>query len=503
MSDGRGRDWAADVRLGGSVMGGRRDGDVLSYRGIPYAAPPTGQLRWRDPVAIEPSGGMFDATEFGPAAPQPATPNADGVGRTSEACLTLNVWAPERSGNTLPVLVWIPGGGFKSGSSAQPIYDGSRLAATGMVVVTLNYRLGALGFGHLVRLGPGFEEATNLGLKDVVAALRWVRRYIAAFGGDPDRVTVSGVSAGAYMSGALLGTPSASGLFGQLLMMSGGPFKILPADRAAMHAERLVDALGLQPEEVTRDRLELLPPETFFDAVDMVYASDVGRRNAADVDGLAVVDDHGLTAGALRGHPSTMLREAAARGVRLCFTTTRHEAALWRRLGGAHFETPPRRGVLVDEVAGWGVPVERAAAIADHYLDGAATTAGGVDLAVAREALLTDWIFTLPVAQVARRYAELGGQVWTAQLRIPGRDRTAHFDEIGALFGTAPSDVDRGEARFGVVLRDAVRRFVCDGSPGWTRHADRAVVGLLEDGVSEVDDAYGRLHDLWAGIVRS
>lgn len=492
-----------DVQLAGTVVRGRRDGDVASYRGIPYAMPPTRRLRWRDPVPIEPSGAVLDATEFGPSAPQPATPNTEGAGRTSEACLTLNVWTPEPSGRALPVLVWIHGGGFKAGSSAQPVYDGSRLATAGMVVVTVNYRLGALGFGHLVRLGPGFEEATNLGLKDVVAALRWVRGHIAAFGGDPDRVTVAGVSSGAYLSGALLGSSAAAGLFGQLLMMSGGPFKILPADRAAMHADRLVDALGLQPDEINRDRLERLPPEAFFAAVNTVYASDVGRRNAADIDGLAVVDDHGLTTGALGGHPSTMMREAAAHGVRLCFTTTRHETALWRRLGGAHFATPRSRDVLVDEVAGWGVPVGRATAIVDRYLESAALTAGDADLAGAREALLTDWIFTLPVAQAARRYADLGGRVWTAQLRIPGRDRTAHFDEIAALFGTAPSDLELSEARFGVVLRDAVRRFVCDGSPGWTRHTDRAVVGFLEDGVTEVDDAYGRLHDLWAGVVRS
>ena len=198
-------------------MRGREDGDVLAFCGMPYAAPLTGALRFLPPEAPLPWSGVRDATHFGPAAPQLSLPvfsfiNAAGRSAGDE-CLTLNVWTPACDASRRPVLVWIHGGAFLVGSGATPVYNGAGLAARGdVVVVTINYRLGALGFAQLGLARRGaLRESTNLGLRDQIAALEWVRVNIARFGGDPGSVTVFGQSAGGMSVGALLGAPRARG----------------------------------------------------------------------------------------------------------------------------------------------------------------------------------------------------------------------------------------------------------------------------------------------------
>lgn len=198
---------------------------VKSFRGIPYAASPEGQLRWRPPQPAQPWSGVLDGSRFGPDCPQPAEyPELRGSGM-SEDCLRLNVWTPAKaSTDKLPVMVWIHGGGFRYGSGSHPTYDGEALARRGVVVVTINYRLGLLGF--LAHPGLAAESPThtsgNYGLMDQMAALRWVQRNIAAFGGDPAKVTVFGQSAGAHSISTLLLSPKAKGLFQQAIMQSVG-----------------------------------------------------------------------------------------------------------------------------------------------------------------------------------------------------------------------------------------------------------------------------------------
>ncbi|OIJ63932.1 carboxylesterase/lipase family protein [Streptomyces mangrovisoli] len=202
-----------------------RDRSVTVFRGIPYAAPPVGELRWRPPQPPPRWEGVRRADRFGPMCPQsPTDAAATGVDvPMSEDCLSLNIWTGAAStAEHRPVLVWIYGGGFREGTGAHPRYDGEDLARRGLVVVTFNYRLGAFGFLATTELSEesGHGSSGNYGLLDCVAALRWVRDNIARFGGDPHRVTVAGQSAGAGMVNFLALSPLAGGLFHRAIAQS-------------------------------------------------------------------------------------------------------------------------------------------------------------------------------------------------------------------------------------------------------------------------------------------
>jgi para-nitrobenzyl esterase len=233
----------------GRIRGSESAG-IRSFKGVRFASPPVGAYRFRPPTPPEPWREIRDATTPGPAAPQYALPwfgwiSAAGVA-PGDDCLSLNVWTPGLDGARRPVLVWIHGGGFMVGSGSTGIYDGRDLARrSDVVVVTINYRLGALGYAHLGSvLGDGFEESTNLGVRDQIAALEWVRDHIDRFGGDPGNVTVFGQSAGAMSIGALLGAPRARALFHRAICMSGAADHVLDADMSRQVAERFLGALG-------------------------------------------------------------------------------------------------------------------------------------------------------------------------------------------------------------------------------------------------------------------
>lgn len=200
----------------GKIQGKAAPNGVVAFKGIPYAAPPVGSLRYKPPQPAKPWSGTLKAFDFGKAEAQPKGGIADASSFVqSEDCLTLNVWTPKVDKSRRPVMVWIHGGGFTNGTGAEPIYDGAGLAKRGDVdVVTLNYRLGAFGFLYLGGVGGEQYSLTgNLGLLDQVAALKWVRDNIAAFGGDPKNVIVFGESAGSISVCSLLAMPVATGLF--------------------------------------------------------------------------------------------------------------------------------------------------------------------------------------------------------------------------------------------------------------------------------------------------
>ncbi|CAN5249429.1 carboxylesterase family protein [soil metagenome] len=218
---------------GGTVSGAISDG-VAAFTGIPYAAPPLGDLRWRAPQPVPPWSGVRAATEYGhdcmqvaiddEAAPPGATP--------AEDCLVLNVWRPAElaAGAKLPVMVWIPGGGFVNGGSSTPVSSGAELAKRGIVVVSINYRLGRLGFfAHPALLAAKEGPVGNFGYMDQIAALKWVQTNIATFGGDPAKVTLVGESAGGASVLQLLVSPVTKGLFRAVVVMSGGGRKALTA----------------------------------------------------------------------------------------------------------------------------------------------------------------------------------------------------------------------------------------------------------------------------------
>ncbi len=221
------------IEVDGGQIGGGEDspmGGTRTWRGIPYAAPPVGPLRWKPPQPVPPWKGLLLCSDLGPACPQPpsALPLPLKINTQSEDCLRLNVWSPaKRVTDRVPVIVWIHGtcGGFARGSAGEPVYEAELLSRRGVVVVTFNYRLGVFGWLAHPALSKESPDGLsgNYGLQDQVAALEWVKRNIGKFGGDPDRVTLAGQSGGAACVAALMVSPKAKGLFRQAILQGGGP----------------------------------------------------------------------------------------------------------------------------------------------------------------------------------------------------------------------------------------------------------------------------------------
>ena len=237
------------ARIESGALVGEAHENANVFRDIPFAAPPIGELRWAPPQPAKPWTGERMATAQGVSCPQPitATPNSGGAnGATSEDCLQLNVYAPKAASHT-PVMVWIHGGSHRTG--AGWVYDGQNFARDGVVVVTINYRLGALGyFAHpaLTKAAKPGEPVGNYGLMDQIAALKWVQRNIAAFGGDPKNVTVFGESAGGMSTLSLLATPSARGLYQRAIVESGvGWFQPVPLAKKEAEGAALLAKAGL------------------------------------------------------------------------------------------------------------------------------------------------------------------------------------------------------------------------------------------------------------------
>ena len=253
------------VTIDTGALVGAQKGETLVFKGIPYAAPPVGPMRWRPPAKPVAWTGMRDATRYGAACPQgPEHKEAWAqVGAMNENCLFLNVWRPARAGR-YPVMVFIHGGGFTYGAAGEPLYDGAELAARGAVIVTINYRLGRLGFfAHpaLTREDPT-GQLGNYAIMDQVAALQWVKRNVAAFGGDASNVTIFGESAGAGSVQILMGSPVAVGLFHKAISESGaGSSALFPIRGGAVNAEGVgqIWAASVGLKEATPEQLRAVP----------------------------------------------------------------------------------------------------------------------------------------------------------------------------------------------------------------------------------------------------
>jgi len=275
------------VRIDSGKLKGVAEKGVVAFKGIPYAAAPTGELRWRPAVRPAKWPGVRDASRYGAACPQPGDHKEAWarVGATSEDCLFLNIWRPSSSGKH-PVMVFLHGGGFTYGAAGVPLYDGANLARRGVVLVSMNYRLGLLGFfAHpaLTKADPGSPQG-NYGIMDQIEALRWVRRNIAAFGGDPHNVTIFGESAGAGVVQVLMGSPQAKGLFDKAVSESGAGGSVLMPIRGAgtsaeAAGEQWAKSAGLP--DATAAQLRSLPVERLL------------KRSFPFIDGSVVVASPG------------------------------------------------------------------------------------------------------------------------------------------------------------------------------------------------------------------
>ena len=296
---------------------GVADGDLEVFKGIPYAAPPVGELRWRPPASPDSWTAVRDATEFGPACAQtPDEMELDPGTPISEDCLTLNVWTPAVGGAARPVMVFVHGGGFSWGSTHTDWYDGAQFARRGDVVaVTIQYRLGAFGWLHLE--GPGgakYAGSGNNALLDQIAALEWVRDNIAEFGGNPDNVTLVGESAGAISIGSLLAIPEADGLFDRAILQSGSPGLVATEEWADDITARFMSFA----DATTVEDLSEMSTDELLDAADKLYNSGVSETAFHPV-----VDGELLTA-----PPMQILRERGTK-VPILLGTNLDEARYW------------------------------------------------------------------------------------------------------------------------------------------------------------------------------
>jgi len=316
-----------------STRAGRLKGKLsragVVFRGVPYAEPPVGPLRFRPPERLRSWTGIRDATRLGPSAPQAGVENwlvrrfiGSASVRQSEDCLYLNVWTPSLDGRRRPVMVFIHGGAFLMGSGGTLLYDGSRLMARGdVVVVTLNYRLGALGSLDVRGLFSSTDGAqANLCLRDQIAALQWVRDNIEVFGGDPECVTVFGESAGAMSVGALLGTPASRGLFRRAILQSGAAHNVSTPEQARRVAELYLKLLGSHGESFAR--LREAPLEELLRA-----QRETTFQLALPLGGLAF--QPGIDGDLLHESPLTALERGSAEGVSVLAGTNRDEWKLF------------------------------------------------------------------------------------------------------------------------------------------------------------------------------
>ncbi|MFV3076805.1 carboxylesterase/lipase family protein [Niveispirillum fermenti] len=469
---------AAQVRVAGGVLQGTAlaDAAILSYKGIPYAEPPTGDRRWRPPVPAGSWQGVRDATAFGKSClqppPVPTSIYYGGMTPSGEDCLTLNVWAPAGA-RELPVMVWIHGGALMGGGSSEPLYDGTKIAQQGVVFVSINYRVGLLGFLAHPALSAEAPDGLsgNYGLLDQIEALRWVRDNIAAFGGDPAKVTIAGESAGGLSTIALMASPQAHGLFRAAITQSG----YMPAYRALRE-----EVLGLASAEAMGAALGAA-----------AGATDVASLRAADLVGL-------FRAGMATGWAPEPVIDGVTLKRQLADTFALGEQARVPVLAGFNEGEIRSLPFLMPK----NVPDTKAAYQADvrrRFGDGAAAFLSlypGDDPREDAAASIRDGLYGWAAQYVARQQAAVGQAAYLYYFRhsTPAqRERglaAFHASEIPYIFGQVGPEAALGpnwprppltadETRLSAAMMGYWLSFVRDGVPrapgeaAWPRYAAR------------------------------
>ncbi|MFB6978207.1 carboxylesterase/lipase family protein [Streptomyces scopuliridis] len=482
----------------GSAQGFRASADVVAVLGIPYAAPPFGANRFREPLPAPAWTGVRDCTDFGPVAPQSAQlPGAPVWSPDDEDILTVNIWTPVSEGGRLPVLVWIHGGAYTFGSSAQPDYDGTELARAGMVVVTLNYRLGFEGFGHI----PTAEATVypdNRGLLDQVAALRWVRENIAAFGGDPDNVTVAGQSSGAASVACLMVMDRARGLFHRAIAHSAAS-PCYTREIAAATTREIAAAAGCR---ATAEGLTSATPQALVLASDRVV--DDYRRDPASG---SRHYDPSLYAPILDGDvlptdPLTGMAAGATREVDLLVCHTTEEYWLLDAVGSsAKITTDEQLALFAQDfslpdglVAGYRAAMPHAPVL-DVYL-----------------AIFGDLLFGEYSNRLVELHAQAGGRAFLSHFDrrrsgpngvvrawhcadMPFAFGNLDSDYLAFLIGGTPTSADHGLARRMV---RAWADFATTGNPGWpsvNNSTTQAKIWSTDD--VPTDDRSAAIRALW------
>jgi len=414
---------------------------VCAWKGIPYAKAPMGELRFRAPQPPVSWQGIRDASKPGNVAPQNrrATNEAN---KRSEDCLSLNIWSPAADGKKRPVMFWIHGGGFLVGSGSAPMYDGANLSKNGdVVVVNINYRLGALGFLYFKDIKgtqTGFDD--NLGIRDQIAALQWVRDNIASFGGNPDAVTIFGESAGAISVLTLMGVPAAHGLFKRAIVESASPEALMQPNVATGMTLRYLKMLGISPDSL--QQLKSVSTDTFVASMDRLITQLMHEPTTVKL--LSPVIDGDL----IPIDPMTAIEQGRAAGIDLMIGTNKDEATLlsMKRIG----LTPRNARELKPYLANM-TPDARKNLIASykHYPHKSGVIA-----------MATDGVFAMPSIRVSESQARFAPTYmyrfdWaTFALRLVGLN-ACHGAELPYVFGT----LDKSPGKYFAIMSNKKRNW--------------------------------------------
>lgn len=526
------------IETSNGMIEGTAENGLSVFKGIPYALPPEGPLRFRAPAPVPAWDGVRPATAFGASPPQlPLVPGMPPAWRPEDGldCLSMNVWTPGGAGDRLPVMVWIYGGGWKTGYSADPGYDGEVLARGGVVMVTFNYRVGFEGFGYV----PG--APANRGFLDQAAALTWVRENIAAFGGDPDNVTLFGESGGGASVAALLSAPAARGLFRRAIVQSmAGRF--LPEEEARRISTIIGKAVGTGLEG-----LALAAPESLLAVQDTplpAMRADPGNWTTPEaitafspvIDGITVVDK-----------PWLALRSGCARDVDVIsgythdeFTLFGMERGLVKIKLGAMAKAVPM--MLAAARTGWRERASRGATSRGaasrgpakpstkiRNLDLDAVIEGlGLDHRAAAEyraahpgltdpelyvTMFSDALFRMPATWLAEAHSAAGGRAWLYDFTwsspaFGGALGACHTMDIPATFGHARGPLSaflfggkapsRDFTHLSEQLRTSWISFATSGDPGWAPYtSDRPTARVWDVEPSVIDDPLSASRRIW------
>ena len=484
----------------GSIQG-RVKNDALLFAGIPYAQAPVESLRFRPPQPLAKFSEPYPALKFSPAAPQiPSGGMTDSAPvRWSEDCLYLNISAPlavleDGDAGGRAVMVWIHGGGYTSGQGAIPWYNGNRFAKNNdIVVVSINYRLGALGFVDLTHLGEEFATSNINGTLDQIAALQWVQDNIAAFGGDPSRVTIAGESAGGFSVATLMACPSAEGLFQQAIPQSGACHHTLPREASKKVTEHFLGELGLRSaveiEAASADDILIAQKAT-----SAYFAQGAGQVNSLGVAVSPFYPVHGNAT--LPDDPLTAACNGASSTVRVLTGSNKDETTLW-----STGETS--REKLERTVAGYHA-VEALAVYQRTRPE-----ASSHDLLVA---LTTDHMFRIPAIRLAEARQEAAPTFmyqfnWRSRA-LNGVLAATHSLEIPFAFNNldqAGVDFFLGPGPSPQALADTMHKAWCDfiktGEPGWPAYdSDTRATMFFDDIYAVVEDPDPEERAAWNGI---
>lgn len=486
----------------GEVRGSAADG-VNTFKGIPYAAPPFGANRLRPPQPVTPWSGVREVLTYGPKPPQvPYPPQIAGLvpefAVSGEDCLNLNIWTSDLGSAKQPVMVWIPGGMFEfHATGASPWYDGSRFARDGIVCVTINYRVGAEGFLYL---GDGIA---NLGLLDQVAALQWVQENIAAFGGDPNNVTIFGESAGALSIGTLLSMPCAEGLFRRAIAQSGAAHHVSSATSARRVGLCLAERLGVT---ATREAIAAVPVDRVLAAqaelrADLLAHPDPERWGIEVVTSMLpwqpVIDGDIIPA-----RPFDRIAAGASASIDVIVGTNTNENRLFLVPDSVIERVTDE--ALAGAVAAYGLPVE--ATLAAYRVAYANASAG--DLLAA---IQTDWYWRIPAIHLADAHAESAASstyMYEFAWRSPqfnGLLGACHALEIAFVFdtlgnGTEPLLGTAPPQQLADTMHAAWVAFAAGGDPGWPKYdLSRRATMRFDTGSEVLKDPRSVERTLWEG----